>query len=658
MDMFVTRQMASGRPAVIRVIAVALLVSALLIPPCLAGEAAAATPAGTGDGWPAWFPFGFATLQVATRAPVNVSTTPIVVASPVTTVQTAAPTAVATVIRTVAPGATAATPVPTQAVAPMASPVPAATSQKKPAFSVAIPLQIATTSPLLFTTMPGGTARPICLSPLSSCQGTCVDTRTDPHNCGYCRQRCNDDQRCSGGRCVNDCPSGETNLYTDNNNCGQCGHPCPAGQSCLNLVCVNNISPDLHDCGNGYVSFNNDYHCGACFHECQAGMHCSNGECKTPCGNTMANLESDPNNCGACGNACPYGMCCDGACVNWNEFDANCGSCGHVCQDNRTCMWGLNQCLYHCIDANGTEWYLYHLNSDDNCGGCNIRCGSGTHCVNGRCMQNCPEDAVLCPDNTCVPRSTQNCAACGIACRPGETCTNHQCVCPEGYGICDGACVELGTRSHCSSNCQPCQAGFECKKYLQSGTCMQDCPYGYLSCGDGSCKYVKIDPANCGACGNACAAGQFCVNGICSNSCPAGSTDCQNDGTCDNPSIDPRNCGGCGTSCPNQTDLCVNGVCQYYCGMPAIYENRCYSIEVGGLACSDKRTDPLNCGGCGDYCNLHETCVDGECVDTCPAGTQWCDGAGCTYTMSDRNNCGSCGHQCGVVCWYGSCWPW
>jgi hypothetical protein len=568
--------------AALRFIAAVLIVCLILLPSCTATDTGAGStpPARGGNGPVPGFFLGFASLQVATKAPVNISVNTVTTTMPVKTFQTAATTGIFTTVPTVAPQVSAVTPASTAAITQKSTPL--ALPVKTPSLAVATLRPFATAAPAAFSTMPVGTIHPYCISPFSSCNGSCTDTRTDRNNCG------------------------------------------------------------------------------ACSHQCPAGSNCQNGTCLLPCGNGFVDSDSDPNNCGGCGHACAYGICCNGHCVNWDEFDANCGECGKACQNGMVCAFGPGwfDCEYHCQLPDGRDYWIYQLNYDANCGGCGIVCTNGTHCVNGNCMQNCTEDAVLCPDNTCIPRSTQNCAACGIPCLAGETCTNHQCVCPEGYGICEGACVELGTRSHCSSSCEACPAGYECRKYLQYGTCMMDCPYGYLNCGDGSCKNAQTDTANCGACGHACAAGQFCVNGTCSGSCPAGSLDCQNDGTCDNLMLDPRNCGGCGISCEGQ-QLCVNGVCGNECPfIPNIYEQSCYNIDVGGLVCSDRRTDPSNCGGCGRSCNLHQTCVDEMCVEACPAGTQYCDGAGCTNLGYDRNNCGYCGNRCGILCVWGECMPW
>lgn len=48
------------------------------------------------------------------------------------------------------------------------------------------------------------------------------------------------------------------------------------------------------------------------------------------------------------------------------------------------------------------------------------------------------------------------------------------------------------------------------------------CPAGQLAC-DGACRAVRDDPAHCGACGNACAAGEACSAGACTD-CAAACT--------------------------------------------------------------------------------------------------------------------------------------
>jgi len=83
-----------------------------------------------------------------------------------------------------------------------------------------------------------------CAGGLMSCGTTCVDTNTDPQNCGGCGKACSG-QPCSGGKCVAMCPTTTTNCSgscidtkTDANNCGACGKACAAGEVCTDGACA------------------------------------------------------------------------------------------------------------------------------------------------------------------------------------------------------------------------------------------------------------------------------------------------------------------------------------------------------------------------------------------------------------------------------------
>ncbi len=63
------------------------------------------------------------------------------------------------------------------------------------------------------------------------CAALCVDTRTDPNNCGGCQQHCSTGLTCSNGACVcggdlNACGSQCVNFQNDPDNCGYCQHSC------------------------------------------------------------------------------------------------------------------------------------------------------------------------------------------------------------------------------------------------------------------------------------------------------------------------------------------------------------------------------------------------------------------------------------------------
>ena len=68
------------------------------------------------------------------------------------------------------------------------------------------------------------------------------------------------------------------------------------------------------------------------------------------------------------------------------------------------------------------------------------------------------------------------------------------------------------------------------------------CTAPRLDCGE-QCVDVGNDPANCGACGHACAAGQPCAGGACgatTSACPPGYVHCTSDDECRDVSSDPE----------------------------------------------------------------------------------------------------------------------
>lgn len=79
-----------------------------------------------------------------------------------------------------------------------------------------------------------------------------------------------------------------------------------------------------------------------------------------------------------------------------------------------------------------------------------------------------------------------------------------------------------------------------------------------------------------------------------------------------------------------------------------------------GVSCTDKASDPDNCGACGNVCstypNMNQTCSGGTCRYTCfyahLKNYQDCNkniADGCEVNIAnDDNNCGGCGNVCGA----------
>ena len=355
------------------------------------------------------------------------------------------------------------------------------------------------------------------------------------------------------------------------------------------------------------------------------------------------------------------------------------------------------------------------LDDENNCGGCNIQCGTGQSCTNGICLVDCGGvtptrcDAQN-PPGYCA--NTQgdpdNCGACGNECLDatataaaqvcsGGTC---QCVAPAST-LCNGACTNTASNpAHCGGCNLPCMAEMLCS----SGQCVPDCQAPTQDC-NGSCVTTSDDEANCGTCGNQCPFGSTCTSGTCSpctagpaggcppfgiptgvpNSCVDTTDDedhcggcnircglgevcsdgicCSSNqvacnGVCTDTSNDPNACGGCGPAFAcGAGQTCASGTCECPYG-----QTEC---PPGSGTCITTSVDPQNCGGCGTTCPPGQPlCVSNGCTNVCPAPLSQCPlgpglGNGCTNRNTDSKNCGNCGNTCptGQGCSDGACVP-
>ena len=141
-----------------------------------------------------------------------------------------------------------------------------------------------------------------------------------------------------------------------------------------------------------------------------------------------------------------------------------------------------------------------------------------------------------------------------------------------------------------------CPAGDE----YTGGRCLPICPSSQIRCDGYHCVDLKGDRANCGVCGNLCAAGLDCLEGQCL--CPKGTTAC--DGVCIDLASDPAHCGTCGKACPSAAS-CIEGRCSAACS--AVFPNGPTELSLSGSAYElwvgdfdgDGLTDVVGGGGNG-----------------------------------------------------------
>jgi hypothetical protein len=81
-----------------------------------------------------------------------------------------------------------------------------------------------------------------CGAGQTACGSACVDTKSDPKNCGACGKVCTE-PFCIDGACSNvctktTCGSACVDTTVDANNCGACGTKCTGGKVCSNSACT------------------------------------------------------------------------------------------------------------------------------------------------------------------------------------------------------------------------------------------------------------------------------------------------------------------------------------------------------------------------------------------------------------------------------------
>lgn len=462
-----------------------------------------------------------------------------------------------------------------------------------------------------------------CPSGTTACGGQCVDTSQDAEHCGGCGAACAPGEVCTGGACAVACGSGLVDCggacvdtSSDPGNCGACGNTCASGESCVSGACVVLCPAGTTSCSGQCTDTSIDSaNCGACGQKCPSGQVCSSSACalvcaagSVECGGACTYLESDAKNCGACGNVCPVGhFCSSGSCIG--------------------CSSGMLLCQGICIDVSSSVY---------NCGACGNVCPGGAGgkpvCKAGVCGIGCYTssygdcDATKPGCETYLMSDPKNCGACGVACAADTYCGGGQCwKCPTGKTLCGGECVDLTiSTAHCGACGNSCPyGGSGAFPKCYQGVCGFACYSGHLNC-DGNwsngCEvYILSDPKNCGTCGIACQAGQYCSSGECTK-CPSGLSSCGNQ--CVNLATDGANCGGCGVTCsnnlPHAGSECKNGACSLVCSKGWL------DCDGNGLSGCETPSGPANCGACGVSCATGQFCSKGACKTCSPtplAGT-------------------------------------
>ncbi|MEZ4407046.1 MAG: hypothetical protein R3A52_11285 [Polyangiales bacterium] len=546
-------------------------------------------------------------------------------------------------------------------------------------------------------------------NPADGCE---TNLQTSVSSCGRCGAACSANHgtpSCAAGACGIACATGygdcngvvsdgcETPLATTPAHCGMCGRACSLPNATAGCAA------------------------GACtVAACAAGFGDCDGNAANGC---ETNLGTTPSSCGACGNVCRLanatagcaaGACtvtacasgygnCDGAAANGCETPlattpAHCGACGRACSlPNATagcaggactvaaCATGWGNC--DGAAANGCETNT--TNSTAHCGACGNACPTGQVCSGSRCTNICAAPTTFC-SGSCVNLDTDpaNCGRCGGACptppNASPVCVSRACggVCRSGYADCN-ASMSDGCEVNVTSDVANCGAcGAACRPPNATGVCagglcgVASCASGYGDCNrvasDGCEVNLGASPANCGACGNACAYANGsggCRGGACYlAACNAGWGNCDQNASngCEtNLNTTPTSCGACGSVCslPNATAGCAGGACTV--ASCASGYGDCDGNAANG--CETSLSSLASCGACGRACshaNAFSLCLAGSCsLARCFAGYANCDGSlgnGCeTSTTADNNNCGACGNVCGAgtTCVNSACRP-
>jgi hypothetical protein len=286
------------------------------------------------------------------------------------------------------------------------------------------------------------------------------------------------------------------------------------------------------------------------------------------------------------------------------------------------------------------------------------------HCVNGLLDAELGETDFDCGGG---------CNPCGLGQHCGSVADCAEGLCHEGTCIAEGCMnsVQDGAESDVDcggGGCNTCITGQSCgvESDCESGVCFEaKC---LAAACDDQVKNGKETAQDCGGDCPGCAVDQPCVSGddcislecvdtVCGPECPDGFANCdkQNTNACEiNVRTDVLNCGSCGNACdlPHATPECSAGECRITTdGCEAGFAD-CNGLPEDGCEVNLAQ-DKDNCGVCNKVCpalNGAPFCAASACQITCSQGFDDCDDNrdnGCEKDVSrDVNNCGECNKKC------------
>ena len=310
---------------------------------------------------------------------------------------------------------------------------------------------------------------------------------------------------------------------------------------------------------------------------------------------------------------------------------------------------GFVNCNGTCIDPTTSKQYC---GANEYCEGF-VACKDTETCFNGRCRPtNCEPDEHY-HDVVCEKDSAEHCGEHGVKCADkvegwkSGTCVDKSCkldACNAGLHIFENTC-EQDDANHCGSHDTDCSkeiAGWA-DGTCEDGACRVSACQSGLHAYNDACEADDVE--NCGAHGTSCSltvngwASGDCLQSACTvKTCAEGMHVFEN--ACELDDVD--NCGLHGRSCASTVAGWKAGACtQGACKLLQCIDGYHVDDKTGGCVQDTAQC----CGAACTKCKDAQVCGEGQCRDSCPANTLYCDGA-CVDVQNSVDHCGECGKNC------------